>query len=268
MSNTRSTVKHTFENKEMYTDYISQIVLLLFMLYPWFYLVTFPLENLGKGLRSTPYTVEELYQGVIEEFHLINAFTHLEYMTNPAFLVLIAQLSIPHIYYYLICSQPKSFYRLIKPIAEPYKFVSLTAWCIKFIQWTLILKFFFPSALDVVNLETNVDLFFKFLKTQSVFNIVFGFEFFFIGQLLNSSVYKALGEKGVYYGAQLGHKLPWVVGFPFTVVSNAQYLGSVMTYWGVIVLVATEHSIEKGLYGVGVATTLFYIFSSYVESSL
>ena len=51
-------------------------------------------------------------------------------------------------------------------------------------------------------------------------------------QVLNISIYRAIGKKGVYYGFKLGSPVPWHTGFPFNVVSHPQYVGSIMTIWG------------------------------------
>ncbi len=52
-------------------------------------------------------------------------------------------------------------------------------------------------------------------------------------QVLNISVYNTLSTNGVYYGTKLGKKVGWVRGFPFNTVSHPQYLGAVLTVWGV-----------------------------------
>mmetsp|Transcript_14196 Transcript_14196/g.36756 ORF Transcript_14196/g.36756 Transcript_14196/m.36756 type:complete len:210 (-) Transcript_14196:340-969(-) len=58
------------------------------------------------------------------------------------------------------------------------------------------------------------------------------------GQLLNVSIYSAIGSVGVHYGHQLGHDVPWCTGWPFTWLSNPQYIGVVLTFWGVYLLLA------------------------------
>ena len=54
------------------------------------------------------------------------------------------------------------------------------------------------------------------------------------GQLLNLSVYKKLGMKGVYYGNKLGYTTKWVVDFPYNICNNPQYVGSCLTYVGLL----------------------------------
>jgi hypothetical protein len=34
----------------------------------------------------------------------------------------------------------------------------------------------------------------------------------------------------------LGHYIPWCTGFPFTVCAHPQYVGTVMSIWGVFLL--------------------------------
>ena len=56
-------------------------------------------------------------------------------------------------------------------------------------------------------------------------------------QALNVGIYRAIGHEGVYYGFKLGHNIPWHDGFPFNLVPHPQYVGSVLTVWGVVALV-------------------------------
>ena len=72
------------------------------------------------------------------------------------------------------------------------------------------------------------------------------------GQFLNYSVYKAIGKAGVYYGFKLGEHIPWYTGFPFNVVSHPQYTGVVMTWWGILILLAgVPGVVEQGLFCIG-----------------
>ena len=66
-------------------------------------------------------------------------------------------------------------------------------------------------------------------------------------QALNIGIYRAIGHPGVYYGFKLGHKIPWVNGFPFNVVSHPQYVGSVLSVWAMAVLVWSQAPTGLGL---------------------
>ncbi|GFH15500.1 phosphatidyl-N-methylethanolamine N-methyltransferase, partial [Haematococcus lacustris] len=57
---------------------------------------------------------------------------------------------------------------------------------------------------------------------------------------LNVGIYKAIGKVGVYYGTRLGHTVPWVTGFPFSVVPHPQYVGSALSVWGGAALLANQ----------------------------
>ena len=65
-----------------------------------------------------------------------------------------------------------------------------------------------------------------------------------LGQLLNSSTFRAIGAKGVYYGSQLGYDVsepcgllkresarPWATGFPYNIgISDPQRHGSLIKH--------------------------------------
>ena len=77
---------------------------------------------------------------------------------------------------------------------------------------------------------------------------------FVFGQLLNFSVYRAIGKVGVYYGFKLGMEVPWVTGFPFNVVRHPQYTGATLSWWAAIILMAEGPGlIESGLFGLAAA---------------
>ncbi|WJZ95377.1 hypothetical protein VitviT2T_014152 [Vitis vinifera] len=49
------------------------------------------------------------------------------------------------------------------------------------------------------------------------------------GWALANRVYQLLGEAGTYYGVRFGKNIPWVTAFPFGVISDPQYVGSIMS---------------------------------------
>lgn len=53
-----------------------------------------------------------------------------------------------------------------------------------------------------------------------------------VGQVLNVAVFRRLGRIGVFYGNRLGHDVAWQDGFPFSLVRHPQYVGTVMSIWG------------------------------------
>lgn len=86
------------------------------------------------------------------------------------------------------------------------------------------------------------------------------------GQVLNAAIFKAIGHEGVYYGFKLGHKIPWVTGFPFDTVSHPQYVGSVLSVWAAAALVWTQAPTGVGL--IAVYWTLLYVITGWQEDKL
>ncbi|KAJ1629803.1 hypothetical protein T492DRAFT_1008239 [Pavlovales sp. CCMP2436] len=69
--------------------------------------------------------------------------------------------------------------------------------------------------------------------SSSLVRLACGLVLVAMGQALNVSIYYAIGSVGVHYGHQLGHTVPWCTGWPFTWLSNPQYIGVVLTFWGI-----------------------------------
>ena len=80
-------------------------------------------------------------------------------------------------------------------------------------------------------------------------------------QALNMGIYRAIGVDGVYYGTKLGRKIPWCTSFPFNVVAHPQYVGSVMTIVGLILLLWTQGP-------AGLTKVALYWCSLYVVTAL
>ena len=85
-------------------------------------------------------------------------------------------------------------------------------------------------------------------------------------QTLNVSMYNAIGKKGVYYGEKLGSKVPWCTSFPFNVVSHPQYVGSVLSIWGVFALVYAQG--PATLWTVATYWTGLYFVTGLIEQFL
>jgi len=83
------------------------------------------------------------------------------------------------------------------------------------------------------------------------------------GQTLNFAVFQKLGNRGVFYGTKYGHKIPWVTGFPFDVIAHPQYIGTVLSVWGLFILMRFPH---EDWYIIPGLETLYYTISSYVEA--
>lgn len=83
-----------------------------------------------------------------------------------------------------------------------------------------------------------------------------------IGQALNMSVFARLGRTGVFYGSRLGHDIPWCRGFPFSVVRHPQYVGTVLTIWGIFVVMRYP---APDWIALPLLETLYYTLGALVE---
>ena len=87
---------------------------------------------------------------------------------------------------------------------------------------------------------------------------VIGIPLIIIGQYLNSTVYKLLGETGVYYGVELGIiKNPKkLTGFPFN-IGDPQYKGAMLTALGAWFLF--QSTFEVNIIALSWVLSYFYI---------
>jgi methylene-fatty-acyl-phospholipid synthase len=65
---------------------------------------------------------------------------------------------------------------------------------------------------------------------------VVGILLFAFGQHLNFKVYHLLGVNGVYYGARFGKSISWVYEYPYSVMSDPQYVGCIFSLLGAAAL--------------------------------
>ena len=86
-----------------------------------------------------------------------------------------------------------------------------------------------------------------------------------VGQLLNVSVFWRLGKVGVFYGNRLGHEVPWVAGFPFSVVPHPQYLGTLVSIWGFFLIM--RHPYPDWLV-LPLISTLYYLMAMRLEQAV
>lgn len=88
--------------------------------------------------------------------------------------------------------------------------------------------------------------------------VLFGVLLLCAGQALNLSVFHKLGTVGVFYGNRFGYPLRWHEGFPFSLTAHPQYVGVVMSIWGVFLLAEFPEpywyalpTVETALYALG-----------------
>jgi methylene-fatty-acyl-phospholipid synthase len=84
-----------------------------------------------------------------------------------------------------------------------------------------------------------------------------------IGQALNLAVFYRLGSVAVFYGDRLGHDVPWCRDFPFSVLAHPQYVGAVLTIWGVFLILRFPH---PDWFLLPVLETMYYAAGTWVEA--
>ncbi len=84
-----------------------------------------------------------------------------------------------------------------------------------------------------------------------------------IGQVLNWGVFYRLRYAGVFFGDRLGYEIPWSRAFPFSWVAHPQYLGTVLTIWGLFLAVRFPH---PDWHLLPLLETLFYAVGARLES--
>ena len=132
----------------------------------------------------------------------------------------------------------------------------------------------------VIQLGTFLGFYFYILDFESPFNRGFAWakvtplqwiwlvHAIVLGQGLNASIYRAIGKPGVYYGYRLGVDVPWVTGFPFSVVPHPQYFGVCVAVIGINIFVATPAHIAAGWFNLTLVQVLFYCYMAIVEDYL
>ncbi|RQO88531.1 hypothetical protein POPTR_003G182400v4 [Populus trichocarpa] len=110
-----------------------------------------------------------------------------------------------------------------------------------------------------------VSHFLKLLQFISLFSVstlswpppLYFWPLFGFGQFLNFRVYQLLGEAGTYYGVRFGKNVPWVTEFPFGVIRDPQYVGSVLSLFACLSWVPFQYVL---------LWTLGYVFMIHLES--
>jgi methylene-fatty-acyl-phospholipid synthase len=151
-------------------------------------------------------------------------------MLLPATLIAALLLAIERVAYILVWHHPDAFERLcsqgrIFGIRDPvnalnglfagFKFIQIGV----FVAWWALFDGRFPP-----------------LPTAPTGLLMAGIALFLAGQVLNFSVFWRLGRTGVFYGNRLGHRVPRVTGFPFSIVPHPQYTGTLVSIWGLFLI--------------------------------
>ena len=174
-------------------------------------------------------------------------------------------LSLPHLLYFFIWNWPKSFKSIAKsvssdhPVDFMFKLVSLG----KLIQFTTIFIWYLKSIkTSIFGRITEIVT----LKSLGLLQLMAGIGLVFIGQFINSFVWKKLGIDGTCYGFKLGRPIEWVTGFPFNIgLRHPQYVASCLTLIGLTFLLIDKDSAQNGMIFIVSIWCGFYLLSAITE---
>lgn len=105
----------------------------------------------------------------------------------------------------------------------------------------------------------------KVLWASSPAAVGFGFLLISAGQVLNFLVFARLGKKGVFYGTRFGYNVPWVHGFPFSILKHPQYVGTAITIWGLFLATRFPH---PDWFLLPLLETVYYTLGAHFEQDL
>lgn len=101
----------------------------------------------------------------------------------------------------------------------------------------------------------------QFLTSEPV-AIALGCALGAFGQILNFSVFCRLGRTGTFYGVRFGRDVPWVRGFPFSILDHPQYVGTVASIWALFLLTRFP---EPDWIVLPLLETVYYVLSARFE---
>lgn len=101
------------------------------------------------------------------------------------------------------------------------------------------------------------------LAAAGVGAVLLGAALAIAGQTLNVSVFLRLGRVGVFYGRLFGCQVPWCRAFPFSMLSHPQYVGTVLSIWGLFLATRFPH---PDWYLLPALETAYYVLGARLET--
>ncbi|KAJ6703053.1 PHOSPHATIDYLETHANOLAMINE N-METHYLTRANSFERASE [Salix viminalis] len=170
---------------------------------------------------------------------------------------------LPFPYYYWLWTNPQAWVNLCGKDKDPSKVMAYVSHFLKLLQFISLFSvstlawppplYFWPLfgfgqflnfsliAIPLVLFMLNLMLIFGYLYRDTRY----------------PEVYQLLGEAGTYYGVRFGKNVPWVTEFPFGVIRDPQYVGSVMSLFACLSWVPFHYIL---------LWTLGYVFIIHMES--
>lgn len=167
-----------------------------------------------------------------------------------------ALLSLERIFYAVIWHQPRLVHRLhrhplLQHLAAPTEVVRLFFLLFKGVQFAVFAGWwlYFTNPGDQI------------IAPPASMVLLAGLCIVF-GQMLNLSVFYRLGHHGVFYGCRLGFSIPWQDGFPFNLIRHPQYVGTVLSIWGLFLLLRYPN---PDWLIIPLIETVFYVVGAHLE---
>jgi len=165
-------------------------------------------------------------------------------------------LSFERITYFLVSRYPERWYRLCQrpPLAVfdgPVNALHKLFYGFKAIQGAVFLYWWMLLG------DTWMPL-----PTAEGIALIAGLLLIAAGVFLNAAVFSRLGRTGVFYGAEIGYELPWITGFPFSMMRHPQYLGALLCIWGLFVVMRFPNG---DWFYLPLMETAFYAWGAYNE---
>ena len=86
------------------------------------------------------------------------------------------------------------------------------------------------------------------------------------GQVLNGMVWYRIGKEGVCYGCKFERNIPWCDKFPYSHFNHPQYLGAILTVWGMFAMTWNDYP-NEWFYIPLVETILYGMSMKYWEAN-
>jgi methylene-fatty-acyl-phospholipid synthase len=84
-----------------------------------------------------------------------------------------------------------------------------------------------------------------------------------VGQILVIATFYRLGRTGVFFGDRFGYEVRHCREFPFSLLSHPQYVGTMLTIWGVFLALRFPHA---DWYVLPAVETVYYAAATWLES--
>ena len=170
------------------------------------------------------------------------------------FLAAAILLAFERIAYVWVWRYPRSFTALCAPfsaeVQAPVVILERMFNCFKVIQISVFLAWFYFHPNQPLWMSGN------FVPLTA------GATLLLIGQVLNLSVFYRLGSVGVFYGNRFGYEVPWCTEFPFSLMDHPQYVGALLSIWGLFLALQYPH---PDWYAIPALETLYYSLGGYLE---